>query len=224
MFKSLLVSAIALMFSAQAAAMVVTIDSFSTSQANVSDLVGGGATTSAPIAPTMGEIWTTRTLSVEAIGAGFNPGDPSAIVTMGIISIANDPAENSKVDLVWNVGAVASLIGATNGILSVDFQFHNAGIPPTMITFTVDGVALASVPLSGANGNVSASLSAAQLNAFASGTIVKLSVTGGDGFDVVLDNVQLSADPAQVPVPGSLALLAGGLFGLRFTRKGRSAK
>lgn len=224
MFKSLLVSAVALIFSAQAAATVLVIDNFATGQAQVSDLAGGGATVSAPIAPTMGEIWTNRTLSVDAIGAGYNSGDPSAIVVAGIVSIANDPAENSKVDLVWNIGAVTSLVGATNGLLTVDFLAHNAGIPPTMITFSIGGVALTAVPLSGLAGSVSAALSAAQLSAFATGTTLTLSVTGGDGYDVVLDNVRLSSDPAQVPVPGSLALLACGLFGLRFNRKASIAK
>ena len=227
MFKTLLVSAIALALSTQAAATTVMIDDFLTSQVVVVDVAGGGATSSATAAPANGEIWTTRSYSVEAFGAGIFAGDPAAVVTGGFFGINNDSSENSKVDLIWNIGAVTSLIGATNGALVLNFLNNNpANVVPTTVTFSFGSETLtANIPAIPMGSPIfSLALTNAQLALFAAGTNLTLSFTGGQGYDVVLDNLSISGDPAAVPLPGSLALLAAGFFGLGLKRKSRIAK
>ena len=224
MFKSCLAAAFAVMFSAQAAAITVSIDEFSTSQALVVDTIAPGASVSNIQAPGNGEIWNTRIYSVTAIGAGLFPGDPAAIVSGGRFGINNDSEENSQVDLTWGLNAVNSLIGATNGMLVLNFVNNNpANLVSTTVrlAFGTESISATLPAIRSAANIFTIALTNAQLAAFSAGTFLTLSFNGGDGYDVVLDSVNITAD---VPLPSAVLLLGSGLLGLGLTRKARATK
>jgi hypothetical protein len=88
-----------ILFASNAQAARILIDDFKTAQGPVVDVAGGGATVSATQAPTAGELWSNRSISVLASGAGITTGDPQAVAVGGLFAINNDSLETSTVTL-----------------------------------------------------------------------------------------------------------------------------
>jgi hypothetical protein len=190
----------------------VIIDSFDHAQGPVVDVAGGGVNSLTVFAPPTGELWTRRTISVLASGAGLFSGDPSAVAAGGLFGINNDSAETSVVELSWALPAISTFAGATSGLFVLDLMNNNpSNLVPSTVTLSYGASTTGPFRLPAIPPGIPAfaiSLSGTELSELTSGTNVKLTFRGGDGYDIVLRSVSIVSN---VPEPSEWMLLMAGL-------------
>jgi hypothetical protein len=186
------------------------IDDFNTAQGPVVDVAGGGATVSATQAPTAGELWSNRSISVTAAGAGVTTGDPQAVAVGGFFAINNDSLETSTVTLTWTFNAIAGLTGMNSGFFELDILNNNpANIGPTNVSFSLNNTlaAMANLPPIPPGPSLQTiAFNVSPNNAISNN--LSLTFNGGLGYDVVLSSITYVS---SVPEPSEWAMLVTGI-------------
>jgi hypothetical protein len=212
-------------FALVANAAIVIIDDFNTSQGPVLDVAGGGATVSGTVAPSAGEPWSNRTISVTATGSGLFTGDPAAVATGGLFGINNDSIETSTVRVTWSLGAISGFTGSGGNFVVDLFNNNPSNLIPTTITLAFGSTTLGAFPLPPVPPGpmqYSLALNAAQFAALIGGTTASLTFNGGDGYDAVINKVYV--EQVGVPAPASLALLGMGFVALMHSKRRKYIK
>jgi PEP-CTERM motif len=201
--------------SAFAAPVFYDIDTFNTGVQSLSDTTVNGVAVTQTIAE--------RTLSTNMLSA-FAPIGNTADVTggaTGFLDITNGGGDDSEVRIGWNLAAGVLPASATN--IGFFFKVLQSDGNPTNMSFYLNGSLLSANDILGNTSNqiVTFGLTAAQVTAASAGGALELRINGTPGWDLSVDSLGLSYEPAitRVPVPGTLALFALGLAGLTFRKK-----
>jgi PEP-CTERM motif len=214
--------ALALLTSTSSFAAVITVDDFEIAQATGSS-PGGTSSTSA----VGGTYWTSRSLTVVQTASGTT--DSTSLVRVvnsgtdatGQLIINNPTGASSDTTVVWNFNAAlqAIIASATN----ISFTIESTSQDVNTVTISGTGSAVRTV------GSPSIAITTLVLGSGAT-TPYSLMFSTGLAVDTTFDNLKMNyscatgntlnertgvcTPPAQVPVPGSLALLGLGLVAL----------
>jgi PEP-CTERM motif len=133
----------------------------------------------------------------------------------GVLDITNGTGDDSEVNIRWNVAARLVPTGATN--VQFILRVRGSDANPTQVVAEMGGATLGSFDIPGnAFGRLPFAIDPAVFN---TGGELHLAINGAPGWDLTLDSVGASFVPAQVPEPGTLALLGLGVLGMRFSRR-----
>lgn len=215
--------ALALLSCTSSFAAVITVDDFEVSQSIVSNPTGVSSNS-----VTGGAYWTSRALSITRTG-GVSSSLNDASVSMinagnnsGQLVINNPTGVSSDTTLVWNFNAAlqAIIASATNIVFTIDSTSQDVG------SVTVASATGSAVRTTAGQTSI---LQVLVLGPGASSPY-SLAFRTGSNVDTTFDNLRMQyscatgtnlneqtgvcTPPAQVPVPGSLALLGLGLIAL----------
>lgn len=145
----------------------------------------------------------------------------------GFLNMAHDTGANSNVRVTWNIDpfgyavddvvllldVLFSNVGASAAPNNLEFQFRDAN---NLLKWTeslqLGAVAVQTRPLD---------LSTQEARDFAAGGQLQVTVSGGSGWDLVLDQFSATVVPTvlSVPEPGSLALVAAAMAAAGLARR-----
>ncbi len=214
--------ALALLTSTSSFAAVITVDDFEIAQATGSSPTGTSTTSAVG-----GTYWTSRNLTVVQTAAGTT--DSTSLVRVvnsgtdatGQLIINNPTGASSDTTVVWNFNAAlqAIIASATN----ISFSIESTSQDVSTVTISGTGSAVRTV------GSPSVAITTLNLGPGAASPY-SLMFSTGIAVDTTFDNLKMTyscatgntlnertgicTPPAQVPVPGSLALLGLGLVAL----------
>jgi hypothetical protein len=211
------------------AAVIVTIDPFSTPQGPVEDIVlGGGGVSSGPLAYVQGVHSYSREFSVELL-AFLAPVQAQAAVMSSVFDVLNGTGEKSEVVLEYTIPA--SLEAFKNSVTNVTglaffFELVARDLNPISISAELNGVSLDPVvpPLEPPPLTLPAIYRFNVPLGAIDGTLT-FTINGDAGYDLTLDNLRLwigrNGEEFDIPAPAALGLFGLGLAAVGLRRRAR---
>jgi hypothetical protein len=197
-----------------AAPVIVNIDNFSSGVQSISDLTVDGIAVTNRV--------PERLLSSNLL-MGMPPIGNTAEVNGGVggyLDVTNGSGEDSEVRVAWNLaaGTLPASAQSANIFLTVLRSDGN----PVDLSFFLNGTlfAVSSIPPNATDLLVGYHLTAGQRVVASLGGILELAVNGAANYDVSIDSIRLSYEPAALlAAPASLSLLGLGFLCLGFRKR-----
>ncbi len=199
-----------------AAPVFVSIDDFNAGAQSISDNTANGLAVTDSNA-----IRTISSNMLTAVPPVGNTFDVTGVNPGGFVDITNGNIDDSEATISWALAG--GLLPSTATSASLMFTILATDGNPTNLAFTFNGNPFGAVNVPGntSDMDIPISLTAAQVAQVNAGGLLKLIINGTPGWDLSMDNLGFSYEPAAnaVPEPASLALIAAGLAGFGFRKK-----
>jgi hypothetical protein len=225
----------AAMFSIGAAqATTILVDDFNSpgSLTTISDVAADGSTVYGVTTTSALSTATQRILGVNLTTDNSGSGEIKATVggPKGFLNFSVSSGDSGTGLVYWvlptltiptgDSGFTLSVIASALGSLAsggtpnhIDFDFIGSGG-----TFTL-GADISAMGFMNPGTPINFGLNATQSNALAGGGVLSLGFSGGQGWNLILDQFSIESTPASVPVPTSAALFGIALGAMRLVGK-----
>lgn len=208
-----------LLMCSNADAITILVDDFSDDQGPISDLNVDGVAVTDTVSLSGGVV-DSRTLSIEGL-LFLNPPQNAATIGGGLLDVTNGVGDDSEVIVTWNLlPNVFPVVPVTD----VGFRLNvvQSDGNPTNVALAIGATNLGNFAIPGntANQILPFALNPALVAAVNAGGPLTLTLDGAPGWDLALDQFDLTFNEQQtvIPEPGTITLLGIGLLGLGWSR------